>query len=56
MGRVKDMYELMDECRDISRYMSFDEVVKLDREGILDTMLCDDNYSYEEDYSNYQAY
>lgn len=55
MGRMKEMYELMDECRDINKYMSFDEVLKLDREGVLDTILYGDDYSYEEDCRDYQS-
>lgn len=55
MGRMKEMYELMNECSYIYKYMSFDEMLRLDREGTLDSMLDgDDDYSYEEDYNRYQ--
>lgn len=56
MGRMKEMYDLMNECSSINKYISMDEVIRLDREGVLDSMLYgDDDYSYEEDENRYQT-
>lgn len=56
MGKVKEIYSLVDECRDILNVrLSVDEVIELDRNGSLDELLCE-NYSsdyYFEETDNY---
>lgn len=47
MGRVKEIYSLMDECSSFNKNMSIDEIIRLEKDGILDDIL-NDEYGFEE--------
>lgn len=56
MGRVKEIYSLADECRELNVHLSLDRLIELEENGHLDDILesdcvddfCIDDYSFEE--------
>lgn len=56
MGRVKEIYSLADECRELNVNLSLDKIIELEENGHLDEILESgyiddfsiDDYSFEE--------